>query len=180
MSNWFLSDLHMGHANIIKYTNRPFKDVHHMNWTLTKNWNSVVKPDDTVYIVGDFSMGQPGKYAQHLNGHKILIKGNHDKLSQCRGHFDEIHEDTLELKLGEHKLLLCHYYYKEMLGDFDHKFKDRMPSFKSGQILIHGHSHNSTPMINNKYKAINVSVEHFEYTPISENKIVEIIKSFKY
>jgi calcineurin-like phosphoesterase family protein len=179
MNKFFLSDNHWGHANIIKYTNRPFKDVHHMNWEMTNNWNSVVKPDDLVYHPGDFSMGQPGKYVQHLNGKIILIKGNHDKLSQCRGHFQEIHEDKLEIELGGHKILLCHYYYKDMLGDFDHKFKDRMPSYKPGQILLHGHAHDSIPKLNKKYKAINCSVEHWNYTPISETQILEAIKEME-
>jgi calcineurin-like phosphoesterase family protein len=150
-----------------------------MNWEMTSRWNSVVKPDDLVYHLGDFSMGQPGKYIQHLNGKIVLIKGNHDKLSQCRGHFDEIHENTLELELGGYKLLLCHLYYKEMLGDFDHKFKALMPSYKPDQILIHGHCHNALPMLNKKYKALNVSVEWHDYTPISESRLLEYIKELQ-
>ena len=51
---WFTADLHLGHFNIIKYTGRPFKSLKEMNETLIRNWNARVKPEDTVFNVGDF------------------------------------------------------------------------------------------------------------------------------
>lgn len=173
--NFFISDSHFGHANIIKYCQRPYNDVNHMNWNMTEKWNAVVGPDDVVYHMGDFSMGQPSRYTQYLRGNIILIKGNHDKVSQGKGHFKEIH-DSLEIEVAGKKVLLSHYYYQDMLdGDFDHKFKDRMPKYKPDQILCHGHCHNSKPHINSKFKAINVSAEWLEYTPMSEDKLIQII-----
>ena len=53
---FFQSDTHYWHTNIISYSNRPFKDVEEMNEALVANWNSVVRPEDTVYFLGDFSM----------------------------------------------------------------------------------------------------------------------------
>ena len=52
---FFISDLHLGHANIIKFDNRPFKDVDEMHTTLIKNWNKVVKDDSVVIYLGDLS-----------------------------------------------------------------------------------------------------------------------------
>ena len=46
---FFTSDHHFGHANIIKFCNRPFKDVQEMNETLIERWNKKVKPKDHVY-----------------------------------------------------------------------------------------------------------------------------------
>lgn len=52
---------------------------------LEKNWNETVTPDDTVVIAGDISWGinlgealADFQFLHNLNGHKILLKGNHD------------------------------------------------------------------------------------------------------
>ena len=82
MANIYVtSDTHFNHKNIIEYCNRPYSSVEEMNKAIIDNWNSVVKDEDTVYVLGDFCLG--GKEAikelcSQLKGHKILIKGNHD------------------------------------------------------------------------------------------------------
>ena len=54
MNILWTADLHLGHGNIIKYCNRPFRDAHHMNTTLIANINSRAKPGDKLIHVGDF------------------------------------------------------------------------------------------------------------------------------
>lgn len=91
MQNLFTADLHMGHFNIISYTNRPFKTLEEMNETIIRKWNERVKDDDTIICVGDFCFrnspgGKVGEgeihradyYMKRLKGHKIFIRGNHD------------------------------------------------------------------------------------------------------
>ena len=53
--NFFTSDLHFGHANVIEYCNRPFTSVSDMNGELIRRWRQVVSAGDTVYVLGDFS-----------------------------------------------------------------------------------------------------------------------------
>jgi calcineurin-like phosphoesterase family protein len=78
MKTWITSDHHFRHANIIKYTNRPYADVMEMDDELVSVWNNFVDPQDTVWHLGDFTLG--GKelaayYFGRLNGH-INILGN--------------------------------------------------------------------------------------------------------
>lgn len=81
---YFISDLHFGHNNIIKYCSRPFVDATEMDATLIANWNAVVGPDDVVWVLGDVSLSSKRDYIAELvgqlNGHKKLVLGNHDRL----------------------------------------------------------------------------------------------------
>ncbi len=95
---YFISDTHFNHNNIIKYCNRPFKDIEDMNESLVTSWNEVVGPEDTVYFLGDFCLGNRNeviKFGHRLNGHKILIMGNHDKATRTAfldAGFDEVYK----------------------------------------------------------------------------------------
>ena len=108
---FYISDLHFGHANILRYDNRPFPTVEENTEEIVKRWNSVVKSEDTVYVLGDVSWYSYDKTKQifdRLNGHKILIRGNHDKNT-----FDGIFEkcyDYYELYYNSKvKVVLSHY-----------------------------------------------------------------------
>lgn len=79
MRRFVTSDLHFFHKNIIAYCQRPFADVEEMNEVIIKNWNEVVKKDDMVYVLGDFSFCSREMVKElvlKLNGRKILIAGN--------------------------------------------------------------------------------------------------------
>ena len=82
MTRFWTSDLHFGHANIIRYCNRPFGDVDEMNRSLIQRWNDVVGNDDEVWVLGDVAMGRIGDtlgLIRQLHGTKILLAGNHDR-----------------------------------------------------------------------------------------------------
>lgn len=96
MKYFLTADLHLGHANIIKYCGRPFKDVEHMNRELIRRWNERVSAEDIVYHVGDFCFknssegrGEGQKcpatvWMEKLNGQKVFLRGNHDKNNSLR------------------------------------------------------------------------------------------------
>lgn len=78
---WFTSDSHFYHSNILRFCNRPWNTIEEHDQALIDNWNSVVKQDDTVFHLGDFCFAGAPKWKnirEQLNGHIILIKGNHD------------------------------------------------------------------------------------------------------
>ena len=55
MPIFYISDMHIGHQNVLHHDNRPFTDINHMQAVMTANWNSTVSDSDEVYILGDFA-----------------------------------------------------------------------------------------------------------------------------
>lgn len=93
---FFTSDTHFFHNNVIKYCNRPYCCRHSMNEDLISRWNDSVKPSDIIYVLGDFAFGSKNKFKrilERLNGYKILVKGNHDpgRNNMSAAGFDEVY-----------------------------------------------------------------------------------------
>ena len=88
---FFTSDTHLYHGNIIRFCNRPFKDVDMMNETIISNWNNTVGQDDIVFHLGDFCLGGSAEWTKmldRLNGRIYLIMGNHDLKYIRQGYID--------------------------------------------------------------------------------------------
>lgn len=116
MHTWFTSDFHLGHANIIRYCNRPFKSLEEMNQTIIDNCNAKIKDDDLVYFLGDFCFknsrgGKPGEgdlpkaafYQKQFKGKWIYLKGNHDRNNSLKAQIDR-----LVIEFGGHRINLVH------------------------------------------------------------------------
>lgn len=78
---WVLSDLHLGHKNILKFSG-PLRGgtttEEHDEW-LIEQINSVVKKADLLYLLGDVALDEEAlKKLNRIRGQKILIRGNHD------------------------------------------------------------------------------------------------------
>jgi len=111
---YYTADLHLGHANVITTSARPFESVEQMNNTLIENWNRVVKDSDDIYIVGDLifkNSPQEKALLPLLKGKKHLIIGNHDEkwLTEETESFFETVAPYLEIQDDGHKVVLCHY-----------------------------------------------------------------------
>lgn len=131
---FYIADTHFDHYNILAFDHRPFITVEEMNKTMIDNWNSVVRHDDEVFILGDFCWGKEARWVElleQLNGQKTLITGNHDiKPNKCRRYFVDVQEKKT-IEDGEHKIVLCH---------------EPIPCFRNhfyGWYHLYGHVHMS-------------------------------------
>lgn len=138
--NYYISDMHLFHENSIRFDNRPFVNLDDMHETIKTKWNSKITNGDNVYILGDISFRGKTEdliaYISTLKGHKILVKGNHDDVSDYRYRqlfeevcdYKEIH-DSVDGK--NYNLVLCHYpiFSWENMG--------------KGSVLLYGHTHSS-------------------------------------
>lgn len=167
MKTYFASDYHLGHKNVIKYDNRPFKDVWDMDEAIIANHNSVVSEEDEFYFLGDFCFNNRAEeYLQRLNGRKYFIKGNHDRRDMLKlynkygiylGQLDEV-------VVNGQLISLCHY--RMDVWNKSHR----------GAWHLHGHSHHSLP-VRETAKCIDVGIngEGYGYTPLSFEQIKKIM-----
>lgn len=178
---WFTADQHFGHANIIKFCERPFATVEEMDAALIANWNKVVKPEDTVYHLGDFTLGDQvaaQKYFTQLNGNICILSNpwHHDK--RWIVNYPDMYTRTGEIDIwpalivaemphGEghpHAITLCHY----PLAEWDRKHY--------GAWHLHGHSHGkhkSEGMIGQNF-IFDVGVDNTNYYPISLGGLFDV------
>ncbi len=107
---FYTSDLHLEHTNCIRFDNRPFRNTDEMNAEIVKRWNTVVSKNDDVYVLGDIIWNNADvKYIRQLNGHKYLIRGNHDRLNNEIEKLFVWVKDYAEIKDNGEHLVLCHY-----------------------------------------------------------------------
>lgn len=146
---FFTADHHFGHANIIKYCNRPYTSVTEMDRDLIARWNAVVGENDVVYHLGDFTLGGPCKaqrYFAQLNGVIHALPGSHDirwfdkqEYLSRSGHVIQCEPPlkTLELCFENNPrplvIVLCHYAMR--VWDRSHY----------GAFHLYGHSHGRLP-----------------------------------
>ena len=177
MNMYFTADLHLYHKNIIKYCNRPFKNLYEMHEVIRNNWNAIVKPEDSIYVLGDISFGTAEQTAEELsklNGKKFLILGNHDlkrrKLLDT-GQFEWVkhyHElkvwDTKSTNRRGQYIILNHY--AQRVWNCSHY----------GAWHLYGHSHGSLPDDPNAL-SWDVGVDNNDFAPVSYERVREIMET---
>jgi len=186
MAIWFTADLHLGHANVIGYCDRPFADAETMNRALVEGWNDAVGKEDTVWVLGDVALGKISatlSMVSELNGRKLLVAGNHDRCWTGHGHkaegwteryldagFAEVHQGQVDLGVGDKTVIACHFPYRGDSHDRD-RYTEHRP-LDRGQWLLHGHVHERWRQWG---RMINVGVDVWGYRPVSEQAIAELV-----
>lgn len=149
-TRFVIGDTHFGHANILQYEAalRPFATIEEHDEALIERWNSVVRPNDTVWHLGDVLFGKAQfPLLLRLNGHKRLVLGNHDNYGV------ELYAEHFERICGAAKIdgvLLSHVPIHP--SQF-YRFRGNM----------HGHMH-SKSLEDQRY--VNVSAEQIGLKPV--------------
>ena len=177
--------MHFGHENILKFDNRPFKTLEEMHETIISNWNSRVSKTDTVYILGDFCWGKEQDWIpllKKLQGHKVLIKGNHDlknmsatlkKCFQSITDYKEVTDNGFRVIMSHYPIIMYRGAYNEKIYmlyghvhetreyDFIRKWRDELRESASGSGDNLGQLYN-----------VGCMLPHINYTP---RTLIEIV-----
>lgn len=159
---WFTSDLHFFHDRVLEFHSKRKeifgKDIQSAKEAMITLWNSRVSKNDTVYILGDLAFGgveDKRKLFIRLNGNKVLVLGNHDKVpNKLKSYFNHITQiKNLKFKKSVYnflhrdlEIIMCHF---PMLT-WEHKEK--------GSVMVHGHCHGKVDKINEDSKDLRVDV----------------------
>lgn len=169
---WFTSDHHFSHRNIIEYCKRPFSSVEEMDELMVYRWNEYVKPNDTVYYLGDFCMGRTmedaEKHFKRLNGKVYLVEGNHDAWTTAKAFFPNTKESYVQkleqqhlLKVDGEKIILSHYPMRSWYNSH------------YGSWHLYGHVHGALPDYG---LSIDVGVDTNDFYPYSFEQVRDIMK----
>jgi calcineurin-like phosphoesterase family protein len=176
--NAFFSDPHFGHANIIKYSGRPFKDMKEMGEVLDENYNAVVSPTDVVLWLGDVFFGPMVVVAPlvaRMNGRKLLVKGNHDKSDRVMVSlgFELVMRECTTFIAG--RVCRINHYPYAGTPETNPRFLDRRPKRKQGEVLLHGHTHSDKRIYENQ---IHVGVDAWDYRPVLYEEVEALIQRY--
>lgn len=175
--DWFASDHHFGHKRIVEFANRPFTSVEQMDEQMIAEHNEVVRPQDRVWFVGDFSFYEAkvtDNILRRMHGQKALIKGNHDHTKRM-GHLFQDVVLQKELKIGDDHIVLNHF--PMVVWNKSHY----------GSYMLHGHSHGNLTYPGNlgKGRIFDVGVDHLfkvfgSFAPVCWQQIKEHLKNRTY
>ena len=163
MHRWVISDTHFYHSKILGYCQRPFETVEEMNEVLIKNWNSVINEDDIVYILGDFCFGNKEmlrEIVSQLKGRKILILGNHDRLT--KGAYLDVGFETVTKNpmIVDEDFILSHHPLQGDLGRF---------------YNIHGHKHKLPSEAQFSPKHFDIGVDDHNFFPHNPDTVIKAL-----
>lgn len=171
---WFCSDFHFGHDKKFVWQSRGFDSIEEMNNEIIRRYNLFIKPNDTVYILGDCIVKNDKvglECLSSLTGHKYLAYGNHDTDARLELYEDaKIFEDIqigYRLRHGKYTFILSHYPMK--MG----KDKPKHPVWN-----LSGHTHKSN-VIDGNDCIYNVCMDAHNCFPISIDQIMAEIKLYR-
>lgn len=172
---FFTADWHLFHNNIIKYCNRPIKNIMQMQQHMIYEHNQVVKPESTVWHLGDVTLlsaefvGRTRKWVNKFNGTKHLVLGNHDIWGATkyeRAGFSTIHT-AMWFERDGIKFYLAHdpAIYTVIQND-------------PNTVLLCGHVHQLFQHLLPDKRVINVGVDAWNFKPVSYNTILNLLKRY--
>lgn len=183
------SDLHIGHDQDFLYEPRGFVGFKEHDKMLVDNWNSVVKSEDTIYVLGDVMLSnklddEPFQYGlnvlRQLNGRLIILRGNHDSeqrielYKKCEN-VESAGDAALYLKypeIGGYTFYMSHYP-----TIVTHK---KLKRVKDAIINLHGHTHQKEHFFNidgvdNPFMYC-VCLDAHNHKPVLLDDVIEEIK----
>lgn len=140
-------------------------------------WNLAIAPDDTVYHLGDLCMGRPETIAlilTRLNGHIILIRGNHDYGSRRK-----IYEECgIQIKDIDYLSYKGKYFILSHMPISNSEYTAMLAENNKEIWNLHGHTHQYT-YFSEVPHTFHVGVDSNAMKPISLEEVWKKITAYE-
>lgn len=171
------SDTHFGHDREFLWGPRGFRSSIEHDEAVIANWNSVVGPDDDVYVLGDLMLGNNewGKQCvARLNGHIHLIRGNHDTDKR----WDEVYPTLRNVERIGWAYLIHYRKYHFYLSHFPTNTANiEAESLHQCTLNLFGHTHSKEHFREDYPMYYNVALDANDNTPVLLDDIIDKMKA---
>lgn len=163
---FFTADQHYWHSNILDYCDRPFRNINQMNEQLIELHNKVVKPNDVIWVLGDYTLAGGNHFesvqrlTNRLNGVKHLVLGNHDKFKP----FTYVGMGFQTVHTVEHLELL----------DIMLAHDPAVANVRKDKLWFCGHVHK---VFKHARNVVNVGVDQWNFMPVHLEELLEYAKA---
>ena len=177
MSVFVTSDCHFGHDRDFIWKTRGYDSIEEMNENIVFLWNTIVSPEDEVYLLGDVMLGgtENIEYVKRLNGKLHIVLGNHDTSTRSKLYADC--ENVVEvswastLKYKKYNFFLTHYPCITTNGAVE--------SLKQVVINLFGHTHQTSNFYEDIPWIYHVGMDSHDCRPVNlDDAIVEMQEKF--
>ena len=186
MEVFFTSDLHFQHQRGFLYEPRGFHSIEEHDEAIVDRWNNVVRPQDTVYILGDVMLNNNDKGIEllnRLNGEFWFIRGNHDTdervrriREECKNIYHPLENVDSFMPYAYLKKINGYKFYMSHYPTFTSNLENMAP-LKHHTINLFGHIHQKARFYNDVPFMYNVSMDAHNCTPVHFDEVISDINA---
>lgn len=169
------SDYHFFHNRPFIWQVRGFNSIEEMNTVILQNHNSIIKPEDDVYLLGDLLLGGNAKLEEglaliaQLNGKLHLVRGNHDTDTRWEAYksLPNVVEMQNAIYLDYHKYHFYLSHFPTLTANLEKE------SLRQCTLNLYGHTHQIDNFFEGRPYMYHVGVDSHNCAPVLIDNIIE-------
>jgi len=164
------SDLWIGRPNIFEFQNPPGVTLNDYHEMIIKNWNSVVKKNENVLVLGNLYWDPYyiSRVLPELSGNIILLNQPHPEKNEL--HKEILDHESITLYPNQYIYLIEEGIVAGLLPF------ESWPGDDLNIIHLHGYTIKNYSDIPNKEKRVPVGLSYWNWKPVRISEIKELLK----
>ena len=172
------SDWHLSHDREFIYKPRGFNSIEEMNDAIIERHNSIVTPEDDVYVLGDLCLGgaesleRNRKLISSMNGKLHIAFGNHDTPARRKMYAElpSVVEAAWAIMLDYNKYHFYMSHFPTLTGNLEKE------SLRQMTLNLYGHTHQNTNFFEDRPYMFHVGVDSHDCYPVPIDEVIAVMK----